>query len=124
MEYFDFTIFFSIPEMEITRDVEIKEEQKIGTKNETFSISEKLDRLTSIVEENQNQINYMKWWLFCSQSYPVKNIENKTYTIPRPWLNESSSTLDGWTFGNYRTVIFDNISKLLNFRLKCIIRKS
>ena len=73
-------------------NVEIKGKKKNGNKNE-ISISEKLDQLTSIV--------------YCWHSYPVKNIENKTYTIP---IN--SSNLDGWTFGNYRTVIVDIFFRL------------
>ena len=81
-------------------EVKIKDdEQENGNKNETSIISEKLDRLTSLVEENQSQIKL----LFCSTN-PVKNIENKIY-----WIQRSSSilnyTLEGWTFGNYRTVI-------------------
>ena len=74
-----------------TMDVKIKGKKKNGNKNE-ISISEKLDQLTSIV--------------YCwHMNDPVKNIENKTYMIP---IN--SSNLDGWTFGNYRTVIVDIFS--------------
>ena len=88
-------------------NVEIKGKKKNGNKNET-SISEKLDRLTSMVEEIQN-------WRLCTESYPVKNllkVENKTLVIPIT----NSSNLDGWTFGNYRTVILDYIFRVFDFR--------
>ena len=97
--------------IEITNDttetaVKIKDEPKNGKRIINLKeISEKLDNLTSLVEENQGQIRSLSCWAKFVKN--VKNIENKIY-----WISNSSSVHNyklegGWTFGNYnrRSVI-------------------
>ena len=58
-------------------EVKMKDEQKNGKSN-LKEINEKLDNLTSLVEENQGQIRLLSCW-----ANPVKNIENKIFWIKK-----------------------------------------
>ena len=75
---------------------------KIKEKNSLEEMNKKIDNLTSILEENQNQIRSLSCW-----ANPVRNIENKIYWISHSSIVHKYTLEGGWTFGNYnrRTVI-------------------
>ena len=98
-----FTLFQNVYAKHDTTEMEVKMkgEQK-NSKRNSEEINEKLDNLTSLVEENQNQIRLLSCW-----ANPVKYIENKIYWISNSSFDHNYTLKGGWTFGNYnrRTVI-------------------